>query len=169
MHLPVIMVTALDQPEDRVAGLEAGADDFLSKPVNDLALVTRVKSLLRVKMLTDELRLRAITGVGLGMEPRQDIATIMQQNPRGRILVVDDRASSYERIVKNSFQRTLGDGSDQSAGCAVSAADSEFDAAVISSELAGYDYLRLCSQLRSLERTRMMPIVVVADRSRIRA
>ena len=43
------------------------------------------------------------------------------------------------------------------------AADSEFDAAVISSELAGYDYLRLCSQLRSLERTRMMPIVVVAQ------
>src|SRR5680860_90369 len=59
MHIPVVMVTALDQPEDRVLGLECGADDFLTKPVNDLALITRVKSLVRLKMVTDELRLRA--------------------------------------------------------------------------------------------------------------
>ncbi len=49
--IPVIMVTALDQREDRVRGLEAGADDFLTKPVNKLELVTRVKSLLRVRRL----------------------------------------------------------------------------------------------------------------------
>ena len=55
LHIPVIMVTALDQPEDRIRGLEAGADDFLTKPVNDLALFCRVKSLVRLKMLTDEL------------------------------------------------------------------------------------------------------------------
>src|SRR5690606_2239234 len=42
-HVPVIMVTALDQPSDRVQGLEAGADDFLTKPVDDIALITRVK------------------------------------------------------------------------------------------------------------------------------
>ena len=58
-HLPIVMVTALDQPEDRVRGLEAGADDFLTKPVSDIALITRVKSLVRLKLLTDELRLRA--------------------------------------------------------------------------------------------------------------
>ena len=43
-HIPVVMITALDQPSDRVAGLEAGADDFLTKPVNDLALMTRVRA-----------------------------------------------------------------------------------------------------------------------------
>ena len=57
-HIPVVMVTALDQPEDRVRGLEAGADDFLTKPVNDVSLFCRVKSLVRLKMLTDELRTR---------------------------------------------------------------------------------------------------------------
>lgn len=46
-HLPVIMVTALGQVSDRIRGLEAGADDFLTKPVNDLQLMTRVKSLVR--------------------------------------------------------------------------------------------------------------------------
>ena len=48
--MPVVMVTALDQPSDRVRGLEAGADDFLTKPVNDIALFTRVQSLVRLKM-----------------------------------------------------------------------------------------------------------------------
>ena len=57
-HIPVIMVTALDQREDRVKGLEAGADEFLTKPVNDVALFARVRSLLRLKEVLDELRLR---------------------------------------------------------------------------------------------------------------
>src|SRR5689334_25335127 len=42
-HIPVVMVTALDQPADRVRGLEAGADDFLTKPVSDVALIARVR------------------------------------------------------------------------------------------------------------------------------
>ena len=58
-HIPVVMVTALDQPSDRVRGLEAGADDFLTKPVSDVALIARVRSLARLKMVTDELRMRA--------------------------------------------------------------------------------------------------------------
>src|SRR5215467_2906036 len=58
-HLPVVMVTALDQNSDRVRGLDAGADDFLTKPVSDVALIARVRSLARLKMMTDELRMRA--------------------------------------------------------------------------------------------------------------
>ena len=58
-HIPVVMVTALDQPSDRVRGLEAGADDFLTKPVSDIALLARVRSLVRLKMAADELRMRA--------------------------------------------------------------------------------------------------------------
>ena len=61
-YIPVIMVTALDNTEDRVAGLEAGADDFLTKPVDDLALFARVKNLVRLKHMTDEWRARQIAG-----------------------------------------------------------------------------------------------------------
>ena len=57
--IPVVMVTALDSPSDRVRGLEAGADDFLTKPVSDVVLIARVRSLTRLKMMTDELRMRA--------------------------------------------------------------------------------------------------------------
>src|SRR6202049_2568213 len=66
-HISIIMVTALDQPSDRVRGLEAGADDFLTKPVSDIALVARVRSLVRLKMVTDELRMRAATSQEIGI------------------------------------------------------------------------------------------------------
>ena len=52
--LPVVMVTALDPGEERIKGLEAGADDFLTKPVNQPELVARVRSLLRIKSLYDQ-------------------------------------------------------------------------------------------------------------------
>ena len=60
-HIPVVMVTALSDSEDRVRGLEAGADDFLTKPVDDTTLFARVRSLVRLKMLMDEWRLRERT------------------------------------------------------------------------------------------------------------
>ncbi|KKG86868.1 response regulator receiver protein [Methanosarcina mazei] len=53
--IPVLMLTALSELEDRIKGIEVGADDFLTKPINRLELKTRVKSLLRVKYLHDRL------------------------------------------------------------------------------------------------------------------
>jgi len=63
--LPVVLVTALDATQERIKGLEAGADDFLSKPVNQVELLARVKSLLRVKSLHDQL-----AAVNAGLEKR---------------------------------------------------------------------------------------------------
>ena len=54
-HLPVVLLTALDRPADRVRGLESGADDFLTKPVDEIALIARVRSLVRLKFSIDEL------------------------------------------------------------------------------------------------------------------
>src|SRR4029450_2947406 len=64
MHVPVVMVTALDQTTDKVQGLEAGADDFLTKPVDDIALITRVKNLPRLKMLTHKILRDVATAPG---------------------------------------------------------------------------------------------------------
>jgi class 3 adenylate cyclase/CheY-like chemotaxis protein len=54
-RLPVVMVTALDPGQERIKGIEAGADDFLTKPINQPELMARVTSLLRIKQLWDEL------------------------------------------------------------------------------------------------------------------
>src|ERR1700723_2966682 len=96
--IPVVMVTALDSPADRVRGLEAGADDFLTKPVSDIVLIARVRSLTRLKMMTDELRMGAITSLEIGVQaPERD--AVADSGKGGRILLVDDRPSSYERLV----------------------------------------------------------------------
>jgi len=57
--LPVVMVTALDPAQERVKGLEAGADDFLSKPINQPELLARVRSLLRIKAFHDQVQAQA--------------------------------------------------------------------------------------------------------------
>src|SRR4030043_2431565 len=54
--LPIILVTALRETEDRVKGIEAGCDDFLSKPVDKMELLARVRSLLKVKAYNDLMR-----------------------------------------------------------------------------------------------------------------
>src|SRR4051812_15890988 len=96
-HIPVVMVTALDQPSDRVRGLDAGADDFLTKPVSDVALVARVRSLARLKMMTDELRMRAVTSKEIGIQNPEREA-VSERGLQGRIMLIDDRPASSERI-----------------------------------------------------------------------
>src|SRR5579862_4843607 len=95
-HIPVVMVTALDQPSDRVRGLEAGADDFLTKPIPEPALIARVRSLARLKMVTDELRMRVLTSREIGIESPEREA-VSDTGRGGRVLIVDDRPSSHER------------------------------------------------------------------------
>lgn len=65
-HIPVVMVTALSDIDHRVKGLEAGADEFLTKPINDNALFIRIKSLSRMQSLINELKIRNSTNALLG-------------------------------------------------------------------------------------------------------
>jgi two-component system, cell cycle response regulator len=161
-HIPVIMVTALDQPSDRVRGLEAGADDFLTKPVSDLALLARVRSLVRLKMVTDELRMRALTSKEIGIqEPVPD--ALAEAGRHGKILVVDDRRSSYERIAGALTSEHGVDVETNPHEALFHAADGDYDLLIVSLALENFDGLRLCSQVRSLERTRNLPILIVAE------
>ena len=161
-HIPVVIVTALDQPSDRVRGLEAGADDFLTKPVTDVALVSRVRSLARLKMVTDELRMRAVTSKEIGIQsPEREAVT--ETGRGGRILIVDDRKSSYERIVEMlAGEHTVDVESDPNEAL-FHAAEGSYELLIVSLDLQNFDGLRLCSQVRSLERTRNVPILAVAN------
>jgi len=160
-HIPVVMVTALDQPSDRVRGLDVGADDFLTKPVNDMALVSRVRSLTRLKMVTDELRMRALTSREIGLESPEREA-VAEAGRNGRILIVDDRPSSYERIAAMLGEHAV-EVEAEPAEALIRAAEGDYELIIVSLSLENFDGLRLCSQLRSVDRTRHIPILVIAD------
>src|SRR5215813_7586812 len=157
-HIPVVMVTALDQPSDRVRGLEAGADDFLTKPVSDIALVARVRSLTRLKLVTDELRMRAATSKEIGIQDPL-LASLTDSGRHGKVLIVDDRRSSYERIAAALSGEHTVDVETNPHEALFHAADGGYDLLIVSLNLDGFDALRLCSQVRSLERTRNLPIL----------
>jgi two-component system cell cycle response regulator len=161
-HVPVIMVTALDQPSDKVQGLEAGADDFLTKPVDDIALITRVKSLARLKVLADELMMRASTTKDLGLGP-DTVAEWTQQACSGSVLVVEDHARTANRIL-NSLSKTHATVVEKDPQSALlRLGEQSFDLLIVSLSLQESDGLRLCSQVRSLDRTRHMPIIMMVD------
>ncbi len=161
-HIPVIMVTALDQPEDRLRGLRAGADDFLTKPVNDISLFCRVKSLVRLKMLTDELRMRAETGGAVAKFCREDTATSASM---GNLLLIDPRTSSVERIqgaLEGHHKVTVADEPQQALDL-IAGAKLPFELVIVSLGSDSFDGLRLVSQIRSFEATRQTPILTVVD------
>src|ERR1700729_747387 len=161
-HIPVVMVTALDQPSDKVRGLEAGADDFLTKPLAELALIARVRSLSRLKMVTDELRMRAVTSRDIGIESPEREA-LADTGRAGRVLIVDDRPASYERIAAMLGKEHAVEVETDPSDALFHAADGNYDLLIVSLGLENFDALRLCSQLRSLERTRNIPILVITE------
>ena len=161
-HIPVVMVTALDQPSDRVRGLEAGADDFLTKPIPDLALIARVRSLSRLKMVTDELRMRALTSRDIGIElPERE--AVADTGRGGRVLIVDDRAASHERIAAVLAKEHTVEVETDPSEALFRAAEGNYDLLIVSLDLTNFDALRLCSQVRSLDRTRNVPILAVTE------
>jgi two-component system, cell cycle response regulator len=161
-QLPIIMVTALDQASDKVRGLEAGADDFLSKPVDHIALMTRVKNAARLKALSDEMGLRMATGAdfrglegGDGTEPPLELP--------GRILLLEDQARVAQRLLSCLSTHTEIDIEADPEAALRRLAEAPYDLLIVS--LAHGDGLRLCGQVRSLERTRHLPIIVLVDSS----
>lgn len=162
-HIPVVMVTALTDATDRVRGLEAGADDFLSKPVNDLALMARVRSLVRLKMTVDEWRARESTATSLGVS--NEAAEMMAQTvENANILIVEDQAfeaqKCLEALTKDQHKVYTASGG---IAALERVAVTDCDLIVVSLNMAKEDGLRLCSHLRSNERTRSIPILMLGQ------
>jgi two-component system cell cycle response regulator len=161
-HIPVLMVTALDQPSDRVHGLEVGADDFLTKPVDDVQLMARVKSLVRLKALTDELRARAVTGQEIAIEDAlRAMDTVNSEG--GSILVVDSDPRQAERIRGYLAAANRVDILSNPADAALAVSGGEYELALVSMTLGDFDPLRVCSQMRTAELTRTLPIILIAE------
>ena len=102
-HIPVVMVTALSDLEDRVKGLESGADEFLTKPINDTALFARVRSLARMKTVIDELKLRNTINAELGAT----VVELKDYFSESKILLFDDDVIQAKNIKENLSELSM--------------------------------------------------------------
>jgi two-component system cell cycle response regulator len=161
LHIPVVMITALGDPAERLRALEAGADDFLTKPVDYDTLLARLKSLVRMKRLLDEWRVRGETARVLGLTGE----TFSRPSVVGaRALVVDD-CQLEVRAVQEMLAREgiLPSHAASEAEALEQTAVTGFDLVVLSLSLATEDPLRLVSRLRAADITHDVPLLLIAN------
>ena len=158
-HIPVVLVTALDGRADRIQGLEAGADEFLTKPIDDVMLFARVRSLTRLKLVIDELRQREASGRRMGV-----IAAAASRlgGTGGRVLVVDDNERQAQRIAAELAieHRPVIETDPEKA---LLTARGPVDLIVVNTLSRTFDGLRFAAQIRSDEATRHLPLLGVVD------
>lgn len=161
MHIPVIMVTALDGTVEKLRGLECGADDFLTRPIDTETFLARIKGLVRLKQLSDEWRARHATTRALGLAPEP----LDQVEVSGtRALIVDDwdlGAASVETALADDGIQALRASNEEEA-IAISAGH-ELSLIVINLSMRGFEPLRLASRLRAKVASRDIPLLLIAE------
>lgn len=164
-HIPIIMVTALNAQEDRVKGLEMGADDFLTKPINDHALMSRLKSLVRLKTMNDELKLR---DKNQQLSPENAMELMQKRNQyegKNVLIVEDDVIQSKKMVDKLTANKINADVADKMDKILALGKEKEYHAVLISTLLVNDDGLALGAELRSNENFRNTPILIIVDES----
>jgi two-component system, cell cycle response regulator len=158
-HIPIVLVTALDGRADRITGLEAGADEFLTKPIDDVMLFARVKSLTRLKLVIDELRQREASGRRIGVIAG---AASRLGGAGGRVLIVDDQERQAQRMYSELAieHRPVLESDPEKAHLT---ARGPVDLIIVNTMARTFDGLRFAAQIRSDEATRHLPILGVID------
>ena len=156
--IPIVMVTALSDTEDRVKGLAAGAEDFLTKPVDDFALMSRVNALIRYNTVAAELRQRQ--GTGLGDDLLEDSTRADTERP-ARLFIVDDNPRTADRlasVLKGGGHTAI---TLQEAGGMSDLSNMGVDILVLSMASDRFDALKLCAHFKMSDLTRAISIILV--------
>lgn len=158
-HIPIVLVTALDGRSDRIEGLEAGADEFLTKPIDDVMLFARVRSLTRLKQVMDELRAREASGRRIGVIAG---AAARLGGTGGRVLVVDDNERQAQRLMTELAveHRPVMETDPEKAHLT---ARGPVDLIIVNATARAFDGLRFAATIRSDEATRHLPILAIVD------
>jgi two-component system cell cycle response regulator len=157
------MVTSLNDQSERVRGLDAGADDFLVKPVDQATLFARLRALLRVKQVLDAWRLRAETVRDLGFEPP---SAPPEDFEGAKVLLLSDNEA--EAAALSSALAADGMALEQFRDeklvwAKLQDPQSHYDLVLTSLPMREGDPLRLASRLRAEAETRDLPLMLIAD------
>jgi two-component system cell cycle response regulator len=162
-EIPIILVTALDGSEDKIRGFEAGADEFLNKPVNDIELLTRINSLLRLKQYREQLVSRAQSGNGVSMPSGKGLPDAAEGTaPPARVLLVEDDgrdamlirglldAEPYQLVHVRTGEEAL-----------AQVERGRFDLVLLDVILPGLDGFEVCRRLKGLPQANDVQIVLI--------
>jgi two-component system, cell cycle response regulator len=159
-HIPVVMVTALSDVEDRVRGLDAGAEDFLTKPVDDFLLTSRVNALMRYGAVTSELRQREASGLRSGAV---DGVNLEEVDRPARIFLIDDNPRSSTRtagVLRDHGHKVI---TLLESGSMGDLAKERTDVLLVSLLSKSFDPLKLCAHFKTNEITRSVSILLICD------
>ena len=159
----MVMVTSLNDQSERVRGLDAGADDFLVKPVDQATLFARLRALLRVKQVLDAWRLRAETVRDLGFEPP---SAPPEDFEGAKVLLLSDNGAEAAAL----STALAADGmaleqcrDEKLVWAKLQDPQSHYDLVLTSLPMREGDPLRLASRLRAEAETRDLPLMLIAD------
>lgn len=161
--LPIILITALNSEEDKKRGLDAGADEFITKPINKFEIISRVKSMLKLKQYRDQMRVRKQTEDPLSIPSLNRVSV---RNCAQSILLVEDNPKDAEIIKQmltnepyNLIQVTTGES-------AIDAAVNEkIDLILLDLMLPGIDGYKVCQCLKTNSRIPNIQIVMITSLS----
>ncbi|MBA4339548.1 MAG: PleD family two-component system response regulator [Hyphomonas sp.] len=159
-HIPVVMVTALSDTEDRVRGLDAGAEDFLTKPVDDFLLTSRINTLMRYNAVTSELRQREASGLKTGA--MEDSAQEDVEGP-ARVFLIDDNPRTSARIatlLREDGHKVM---TLLESGNMGDLAKERTDVLLVSLLSKSFDPLKLCAHFKTNDVTRAVSILLICD------
>lgn len=161
--IPVILVTALDGTDNKIKGLEAGADEFLNKPVSKTELIARVNSLLRLKQYQDQLKTH-MQSKNHFTTPDQSQRSIEEEINLPSILIVEDDVKDAKLILnylhgEAYIIKQVKDGEE-----AISRARQEkIDLILLDILLPGMDGFETCRRLKAMDQTKDIQIVALTS------
>jgi two-component system cell cycle response regulator len=159
-HIPVVMVTALSDSEDRVRGLDAGAEDFLTKPVDDFLLNSRVNTLMRYNAVTSELRKREASGLKTGAV---DNGGAGETDGPARVFLIDDNPRTSARIATLLREHGHKVMTLLESGNMGDLAQERTDVLLLSMLSTSFDPLKLCAHFKTNDVTRAVSILLICD------
>lgn len=162
LHIPIILVTGLTDVQDKLDGLEAGADEFLSKPVNTAELTVRIKNMLKLRRYEEQLINRALShdlsAVGHGSDFLGRV-----HGASSRILLLDgdgrERSGFRDHLEELGHRvSAFGTGAEK----LIAEHESTTDLVILDAAFPGVDTFEICSRLKQEGASRRLPLVVIA-------
>jgi len=161
--IPVILVTALDGTDNKIMGLEAGADEFINKPVNQAELLARVKSLIRLKQYQDQLKAHTHSINSFTSEQKEK-KSFQNEIDLPSILLVEDDNRDAKLIQTYLYGEPCRFKLTRSGEEAISCARQEkIDVILLDILLPGMDGFEVCRILKEAEQTRNIQIIAVTS------